>query len=128
MALSRLELAVVALVAVGMFFVEHSHRISIVTPSTAGLSEAETSVCPDSDSVPFSADCLAFIRGGGNVRAGLSTAARARTLASDARQRRHVDSASPACPANNENGPYSAACLSYLSGWFWQVAPAENGP
>jgi len=28
--------------------------------------------------------------------------------------------AGPACPSNNENAPYSADCLRFMSGWFWQ--------
>ena len=31
----------------------------------------------------------------------------------------------PACPANNENVPYSADCIRFMSGWFWQANATE---
>ena len=61
MTLSKSDLAIVFAIAVLMLWTEHEHRISIGTPPRA---EAQPrSDCPDKDSVPFSADCIAFIDG-----------------------------------------------------------------
>jgi hypothetical protein len=61
MAFSKLDLAIVAVVAGGLLWIEHDHRIVIGSPEAA---PPTASVCPDSDSVPFSAACIAFIDGG----------------------------------------------------------------
>ena len=118
MALGKFAPAIVAVVAVGMLWIEHGHRIVVATPASADDTPA-TAACPDSDSVPFSADCIAFIEGGAasNIRA--ITAARPPEVA---------DPASPACPASNENAPYSARCIKFLSGWYWQPNPADRAP
>jgi hypothetical protein len=44
---------------------------------------------------------------------------RSRTKAADAPGQDDLRSA--ACPSNNENVPYSAACIRFMSGWFWRV-------
>jgi hypothetical protein len=30
------------------------------------------------------------------------------------------DAPGQACPPNNENVPYSATCIKFMSGWFWR--------
>ena len=115
MALSKFDLTIVVVVAAGMLWIEHGHRTSIATPTTAETPAA--SACPDNDSVPFSADCIAFIDG------SVSHAARTpmRVVAS-------ATTASPdvPCPPSNENSPYSARCIKFLSGWYWQPNPADR--
>jgi hypothetical protein len=64
MAFSKLDLAIVAVIAVALLWIEHDHRIVIGTPMSAEIAARTASVCPDSDSVPFSADCIAFIEDG----------------------------------------------------------------
>jgi hypothetical protein len=63
MALSKLDLAAVAALAVGLLWIEHEHRIIIATPAVAEAASSAASVCPETDDVPFSADCIAFISG-----------------------------------------------------------------
>jgi len=118
MTLSKLDLAVVAAVAVGLLWIEHEHRIFIGTPAAAEA--GAPSACPDKDSVPFDAACIAFIGGGvDNVRPSVEAAP-------DGQAR--GDSHTPACPPSNENAPYSARCIKFLSGWFWQALPSANQP
>jgi hypothetical protein len=119
MVLSKLDLAIVAVVAAAMVWVEHENRIIITTPAAAEAAPAST-VCPEKDSVPFSADCLTFIGGG-------APAVRARTVAAEA-PAAPADPHEAACPASNENGPYSARCLKFMSGWYWHPNPAERTP
>jgi hypothetical protein len=123
MVLSRLDLAIVAVLAGGLFWIEQEHRIIIATPAAAEVSSPAGSACPDNDSVPFSADCIAFIEGG--VSAG-ERAAGGAPAALPAVSRR-VESRVASCP-NNENAPYSASCIRFLSGWYWQPNPPENAP
>ncbi len=117
MVLSKLDLAIVAVLAGAMFWVEHEHRIIIATPAVAEPARPG-SVCPEKDSVPFSADCLAFIGGRSAVIRTHAVAAEAPPAASDPHD--------PACPASNENGPYSAGCLKFMSGWYWHPNPAGS--
>jgi hypothetical protein len=119
MVLSKLDLAIVAAVAAALFWVEYEHRIIIATPAAAEAAPAG-SICPEKDSVPFSADCLAFIEGGAPVVRDRTVAAEALAATTDAPQ--------AACPASNENGPYSARCLKFMSGWYWHPNPAERTP
>jgi hypothetical protein len=115
MVLSKFDLAIVVFVAAGTLWIEHGHRISIATPMAAAAPAA--SACPDNDSIPFSADCIAFIDDGASAAA---------------RTRRSVVASGPAtspdapCPPSNENSPYSARCIKFLSGWYWQPNPADR--
>jgi hypothetical protein len=47
----------------GLVWIEHEHRIVIGSLSAAETAPLTASACPDNDSVPFSADCIAFIGG-----------------------------------------------------------------
>jgi hypothetical protein len=126
MVLSKLDLALVAVIAAGLFRVEHAHRIVIATPAAAEVMPPAASVCPDTDDVPFSADCIRFIDGGILPDIHARKSATAGVLSSKAHGR--ADLHAPACPASNENAPYSADCLKFLSGWYWQANPSESAP
>ena len=125
MALGKFAPAIVAAVAVGMLWVEHDHRIVVATPGSADDTPT-TAACPDSDSVPFSADCIAFIEGDASSNIRAIGAARP----PDVTHERHAQTnpVSPACPVSNENAPYSARCIKFLSGWYWQPNPADRSP
>ena len=124
MVLSKLDLAIVAFVAAGLLWIEHEHRIIIATPAAADVAPPAASVCPDKDSVPFSPDCIAFIEGG--AAPVIHARVMAPAASSDAQGR--GDSHAPACPPSNENAPYSAGCIRFLSGWYWQANPAADAP
>jgi hypothetical protein len=126
MVLSKLDLALVAVVAAGMLWIEHDHRIFIGTPAAAEVAPPAASVCPDTDDVPFSADCIKFIDGGvlPDIQVGLSAAGSAPAVSRDPQGRAELQA--PACPPSNENAPYSADCIKFLSGWYWQAYPTKN--
>jgi hypothetical protein len=121
MAVSKLDVAVVAVMAVALLRLEHGHRIVIGTPAPAEAAPQAAAVCPATDDVPFSADCIKFIDGGTwpDRQARLNVL----VVTSDARGR--AASLGPACPASNENAPYSANCIKFLSGAYWQATPTE---
>ena len=126
MVLSKFDLAIVVVVAAGILWIEHGHRTSIATPTTAETPAA--SACPDNDSVPFSADCIAFIDGGASPAARTPANAMTSASAVPPLARRYAEAHAPACPPSNENGPYSARCIKFLSGWYWQPNPADRAP
>jgi hypothetical protein len=112
MALSKLDLAVVAVLAVGMLWIEHQHSIIVTTPAAAEA--AFSAVCPETNDVPFSADCIAFIDGGvlPDVSSHLNTHPSTASLGAQQRAEFHAS----ARPPSNENAPYSADCLKFISG------------
>jgi hypothetical protein len=61
MVVAKLNLVILAAAVGGVLWIEHAHRISIETVEVAGRNAA---VCPENESVPFSADCMMFIQGG----------------------------------------------------------------
>lgn len=63
--LSKLDLAVIVASVVGAtLWIEHRHRIVIETPEPAQFaSPAPAAACPDNDTVPYSARCIAFLQG-----------------------------------------------------------------
>ena len=125
MALSKLDLTVVAMLAVGMLWIEHEHRIIVATPAAAEAVPLAGSVCPETDDVPFGADCIAFIAGG--VVPDVSSKPNLHAAALPYTQYAEVHGPA-ACPPSNENAPYSADCLRFLSGWYWQANPAPSAP
>jgi hypothetical protein len=124
MVLSKLDWAVVVAIAAGLLWFEHQNRVTIASPAAAEIAPPATSICPDSDAAPYSAACLAFMEGA--QASDLRALAHAAWSAPAAQQR--TDARTPPCPLSNENAPYTAKCIKFLSGWFWQANPAENAP
>ena len=127
---SKLDLAmIIASIAGAVLWIEHRHQIFTDAPMPTELSSlAAAAACPDSENIPYNANCIAFMQGGvasdirGRVNAEEKVAA-AQSLP------KHIELISPAlgaaCP-DNENTPYSANCIAYLTGWFWQPNAAEG--
>jgi hypothetical protein len=130
--LSKLDLAiVVALVAGCAFWIERGQRVVIDAPTQSELAAAAAEVaCPDSDSMPYSMDCIRFMSG--TSWHAISTGA-----AADSQPARPGGANSPAasspCPERDDL-PYSDACLAYLQGatalgMQWRIrAPATPMP
>ena len=95
MALSKLDLVLVAIVAAGLAWIEHNHRIVIQPLAAAEAAAPAASVCPKTDDVPYSAECIKFI-GGSAVLATLSAGA--------------ADT-EPRCPPGNEGAPDGDSCI-----------------
>lgn len=64
--MSKLGLAVIVVAAVGgALWIEHGHRIVIeAAPPADPASLARAAACPDNDTMPYSASCIAFLEGG----------------------------------------------------------------
>jgi hypothetical protein len=60
---SKLGLAVIVVAVVGgALWVEHGHRIDIEAPPPADVASlARAAACPDNDTMPYSASCIAFL-------------------------------------------------------------------
>jgi hypothetical protein len=131
--LSKLDLAiVVTLVAGCAFWIERGQRVVIDAPTQSELAAAAAvaaAACPDSDSMPYSMDCIRFMSGTRWHAIG--------SAAAESRPARPADASAPAgsspCP-ERDDGPYSDACLAYLQGatslgMHWRIrAPAMPAP
>jgi len=125
---SKLGLAAtVASGAGAALWIEHGHHINIETPTGAAFATPVAAVCPASENVPYSADCIAFMQGdvASDVRWRVNAAA-SMPAPPAAYAPASAELPGPACPANNENVPYSAKCLRFLSGWFWRPNLSES--
>jgi hypothetical protein len=59
----RFDVAVIVIaVASGVMWVEHGHRVVIDAPM-ADAAASVAAACSDTDAVPYSAGCIAFMKG-----------------------------------------------------------------
>jgi hypothetical protein len=122
MVISKLDIAAVAVMATALIWIEHDNRIVIGTPAVAEAAQPAAVVCPDTDDVPMSAACIKFIDGG----AVPDPRSRPSALAAPPDGHGRAPLKGPACPVSNENAPYSATCIAFISGWFWQAIPPQD--
>jgi hypothetical protein len=128
MVVSKLDVAFVLAVAAGLLWIEHNNRVIIGTPAAAEGAPPAASVCPARDDVPFSMACLKYIEGG--VLPPLHPPVKPVTITSSVSLDANgvAKSHGPPCPPSNEDAPYSAACIKFMSGWFWQPYPTASAP
>jgi hypothetical protein len=117
---SKVDLAVVAALIAGCtFWIERGHRITIDAPTPSELAATPAAkACPDNDRGPYSADCLAFLKGDSDPPAGWQIVV-VRTAAMPAYESKRPDLSAAACPVN-DNMPYPPDCLRFLSGPLWR--------
>ena len=70
--MSKLDLAVIFVATVSAaLWIEHGHHIVIEASPPADLaSMARAAACPDNDTMPYSASCIAFLQGAPSSRLG----------------------------------------------------------
>jgi hypothetical protein len=97
MALSKLDLALVAIAAASLIWIEHNHRVVIGPLAAAEATTASSAaVCPKTDDAPYSAECIKFISGGVLPAVLSRSAARAEPSR---------------CPLGNEGAPDGDSCV-----------------
>jgi hypothetical protein len=118
---SKVDLAVIFAVVAGYaFWFERGHRIVIDAPTPSELATASAAVaCPDNDRAPYSADCLAFLKGNRDTAMGWRIVAADRKPTPLIYPARHTELTSAECP-NNDSIPYPPNCLRFMSGPFWR--------
>jgi hypothetical protein len=60
---AKLNLVILAGAASGVLWIESAHRIRIEVSTPAEVAVRDAAMCPENESVPFSADCMKFIQG-----------------------------------------------------------------
>jgi hypothetical protein len=90
-------------------------------------SDLAAAACPDNDNMPYPAGCVSFLQGepASQVRRG-RTAERTPATPSVA-PKQTAQSIAPAaeCPAI-DSVPYSASCIAFMTGWFWQPNTSDT--
>src|SRR5262245_28539203 len=130
---SKLDLAVIAAVIIGgAVWVERQHRLVIEPPTRAEVvSPAQAAGCPDNENEPYSASCLLFMGTGVGSSTGPRANAAERTTTAIASPPQDPELRAPAsgsaCP-DNDNAPYSANCLRFLSGRYWRANAEPAAP
>jgi hypothetical protein len=64
MVIGKLNLVVVAVAVGGVLWIEHAQRVRIEISTPAEIAGRNAAICPENESVPFSADCMMFIQSG----------------------------------------------------------------
>jgi hypothetical protein len=98
MALSKFDLALAAIAAAGLIWIEHNHRVVIEPLAAAEAPAPAASLCPKTDDAPYSAECIKFI--GGMAPIMLSD----RAVRAESR-----------CPPDNQGAPDGDSCIRDLS-------------
>jgi hypothetical protein len=113
MALSKFDLALVAIAAAGLIWIEHSHRVAIGSLAVAEAPAPAASVCPKTDDAPFSPECIKFI--GGGVLPVIDRRPPAAPAVLSARVEGRAGLRTPPCPPRNESAPDGDSCFRYPS-------------
>jgi hypothetical protein len=117
---SKVDLAVVTALAVGCaFWIERGHRIIIDAPTPSELAASPPAACPDNDRVPYSAGCIAFLKGDSDTPIGWRIATTEREPKALVYSTKRPEPSSESCP-DNDSVPYPRACIRFLSGPFWR--------
>src|SRR4051794_39805687 len=107
-------------------WVEYGHRTVTDAPTSTELDAlAAARACPDSENMPYTATCLAFLNGSAapERRANVPERESAEQISAT----RALES-SPVAPrsacGDTDAVPYTLNCIAFMSGWFWR----PNGP
>ena len=122
MLISKSKLVIISAAAVGVVWINHRNSFNVQDVQSEQTVRV-ASLCPDYESVPHSSECLKFLGTSDvlPVRWRAITTENTPPMSPDPPGELHR----PACPPNNENVPYSAECLRFLSGWFWHPPSDE---
>jgi hypothetical protein len=118
-----------AAIAGAALWIEHGHR-TVTDASTPAELEALAAAraCPDSENMPYTASCIAFLEGSGasamHWRPAAAKSASAEQVATSKNVELTAVASRPAC-ADNDTMPYTANCIAFMSGWFWRPNTAR---
>jgi hypothetical protein len=114
--LKRSFVVILASIAAMLLWIEHGQRIVTDAPTPTELAAlAVARACPDSENVPYSENCIAFMQGD-----RLSPTQRWRVSVAESALSDASDPHAPACPSKSDNVPYTTNCIRFMSGWFWR--------
>jgi hypothetical protein len=117
------HVVIAALAAAALLWIEHGHRTVTDAPTSTELDAlAAARACPDSENMPYTARCLAFLKGSTVSEMRWRPDAADRVLAKQpaAAASNELTSVTSRACADTDTVPYTASCIAFMSGWFWR--------
>jgi hypothetical protein len=117
------HVVIAALVAAALLWIEHGHRIVTDAPTSTELDAlAAARACPDSENMPYTARCLAFLKGNAasEMRWRPDAAETVSAKQPAAATSNQLTAVAPQVCADTDTVPYTASCIAFMSGWFWR--------
>jgi hypothetical protein len=113
---------IMVLVGGAALWIEYGHRTATDAPTSTELDAlAAARACPDSENMPYTATCLAFLNGSAAPERRVS--APESGLAERPSTTRVMESSplAPRSPCGDTDAvPYTVNCIAFMSGWFWR--------
>jgi hypothetical protein len=103
-------------------WIEYGHRTATDAPTSTELDAlAAARACPDSENMPYTATCLAFLNGSAAPERRANAPERG---AVEQRSATRALESSPVAPrsacGDTDAVPYTLNCIAFMSGWFWR--------
>jgi hypothetical protein len=113
---------IMVLIGAAALWIEYGHRTVTDAPTSTELDAlAAARACPDSENMPYTATCLAFLNGSAVswTRANAPEMVSAER-SSEARSMESSRGASRSACGDTDAVPYTMNCITFMSGWFWR--------
>ena len=122
--LKLVRAVILVLIGGAALWIEYGHRTVTDAPTSTELDAlAAARACPDSENMPYTATCLAFLNGSAASEMRWRANARERVPAEQPSVARTTES-SPGAPrsacGDTDAVPYTLNCIAFMSGWFWR--------
>jgi hypothetical protein len=120
--LKLVRAVIVASMAGAALWIEYGHRTVTDAPSSTELDAlAATTACPDSENLPYTATCLAFLNGSAASRTCANAPDR---VSAEQPSAPGALESSPVAPrlayGDTDAAPYTPKCIAFMTGWFWR--------
>jgi len=103
-------------------WIEYGHRTVTDAPTSTQLDAlAAARACPDSENMPYTATCLAFLNGSAALERRANAPERGAVEQRSATRALELSPvASRSACADTDAVPYILNCIAFMSGWFWR--------
>jgi len=103
-------------------WVEYGHRTATdARTSTESDALAAARACPDSENMPYTASCLAFLNGSAAPERRANAPERGAAEQPSATKALESSPVAPRSACGDTDAvPYTPNCIAFMSGWFWR--------
>src|SRR3954447_7278474 len=117
---------IVILLGGAALWIEYGHRTATDAPTSTELDAlAAARACPDSENMPYTATCLAFLNGSAAPERRANAPERGAVEQISAIRALESSPVAPRSACGDTDAvPYTLNCIAFMSGWFWR----PNGP
>src|SRR3954469_8531069 len=103
-------------------WIEYGHRSATDAPTSTELDAlAAARACPDSENMPYSATCLAFLNGSAASERRANAPERVPAEQPSATRALESSRVAPRAACGDTDAvPYTQNCITFMTGWFWR--------